>query len=749
MPWMLASILAAALLIAFAGHRIFRVQRAEIVEQRGLELAAIADLKIQELSRWRKERLSDARVTADNPYLADALSRLRPGSTDGANRGRLAALLASLQRHHQYAEAAIIEPSGEILVSGGVASGDLREHLREILAQRAPIVGAVITDLHLSTEGGKPHIGILQPLSAGLLLYLTVDPEVDIYPIIRRWPTPSPTGEVLLVRREGDEVVYLNELRHRAGTALRLRIPVSRTGLPAARAVTGFEGTTEGRDYRGVEVLAATRRVPETPWFVVATIDRAEVLGPIQARGRILGGLGVLSWLLATAAVLLLRRQQRLAHYRQRLAQSERHRGELTRAAEELRAGEEQRRRDLERLESIVALSETTGWSVPELLTEVLERSLALTGSRYGYLYRYDEGLRRFTLNSWSREVMPECAVTAPQTVYELEKTGIWGEAVRQRRAILVNDFAAGQPLKRGYPTGHVPLRNFLTIPVFSGAEIVAVLGVANKEGDYAEADVAQLKLLMGGVWRMVERQAATEDLRRTVRELQRSNAELEQFAYIASHDLQEPLRSISSFLQLLERRYRGRLDADGNEFIRFAVEGANRLQTMIEGLLAYSRIEQRPRVQKPVDLGQALEKALANLEVAIGDAGAVVTREPLPTVAADEGQLVQLLQNLIGNAIRYRGASPPRIHVTCERDAEGAIVRVRDNGIGIAPEHHQRIFDIFRRLHGPSVPGAGIGLALCRRIVGHAGGRIWVESEPGKGAIFSFTLPEGKGDAP
>lgn len=745
LPWVFASLAAAALLVVLAGHRVFLAQRADILAQRSAELAAIADLKVAELSRWRMERLSDSGVTADNPFLADALAGVRPGTLDGGTRGKLKAFLDSLKRRYRYDGAAIVEPSGAILVSSEIDNADFDEHLRETLAKRAPVVDTEFMDLHLPARGGKAHIGILQPLGARHLLYLIVDPAVDIYPIIQHWPTPSPSGEVLLVRRDGGEVVYLNELRHRGETALRLRFPLSRSELPAVRAVTGFEGVVPGIDYRGVAVLAALRRVPGTSWSVVAKIDRKEILGPIQSRGRALGLLGALLWLLAAATALLIRRQQRLAHLRLRLAESERHRGELTRAAEQLRAEEDLRRRDLERLENIAALAETTGWNVAELLSEVLERAIALTGSRYGYLYRYDEGLQRFALSSWSRDVMPECAVTAPETVYHLEKTGIWGESVRQRRAIVVNDFAAEHPLKKGYPAGHVALRNFLTIPVFSGSEIVAVLGVANKEGGYAEADVTQLKLLMGAVWRMIERQAATEDLRSAVKELQRSNTELEQFAYIASHDLQEPLRSISSFLQLLERRYPERLDDEGREFIRFAVEGANRLQAMIAGLLAYSRIGKRPPAPGPVDLGQALGKALANLAVAVREAGAVVTCDPLPTVRADGDQVVQLLQNLIDNAIKYRGTAPPRIHVSCEQEAAGPVVRVRDNGIGIAPEHQERIFNIFRRLHGPEIPGAGIGLALCRRIVENAGGSMAVASEPGQGAVFSFTLP-GKG---
>lgn len=747
LPWLLASTFGAALLLAIAGHRLFLAQRADILAHRSEALAAIADLKLQELGRWRRERLVDARVAADIPFLADALAGLRPGDPDELTRGTLVALLDSFRRHKQYRGAAILEPSGAILVARGIGAGDLEQHIRETLAGRAPIVDPFFTDLHPSALGTESHLGIFQPLGRGYRLFLLVDPAVDLFPIVKHWPTPSPSGEVLIVRRDGGDVVYLNELRHRAGAPLR--IPATRAELPAARALTGFEGVMEGVDYRGIDVLAVTRRVPGTSWFMVAKVDRAEVLDTIQERGRTVAVLGALMWLLATAALLLLRHQQRLAHYRQLLAESERHREELGRAAEVLHAEEAQRRRDLERLESIVALSQRTGLSTSELLNEALEEALALTGSGYGYLYHYDEERRHFTLNSWSRDVRPGCAVAGPLAMYGLDEAGLWGEAVRKRHEILVNDFAARPPLKRGFPEGHVPLRNFLSIPVFAGTQIVAVLWVANKDGDYTAGDVAQLKLLMSETWRVVERQGALEELRHTVAELRRSNDELEQFAYIASHDLQEPLRSISSFLQLIERRFRDRLDDDGREFIAFAVEGANHLQRMIEGLLEYSKIGRRPPAPATVDLGLALDQALAQLAVAIREAGAVVSSDPLPTVSGDERQFVRLFQNLVANAVKFHGDSPPHIHVSSEPDVTGVVVRVRDNGVGIAPEYQQRIFDIFRRLHGPEVPGAGIGLSLCRRIVECAGGRIWVESNQGMGATFSFTLPDSKGENP
>lgn len=244
------------------------------------------------------------------------------------------------------------------------------------------------------------------------------------------------------------------------------------------------------------------------------------------------------------------------------------------------------------------------------------------------------------------------------------------------------------------------------------------------------------IDLLADQLGRVVERLWAKD-------ELAKSNAELEQFAYVASHDLQEPLRMVSSYVQLLKSRYEGKLDSDADDFIGYAVDGARHMQNLTSDLLDYSRVGTRGRPPKPTNTRVALDHALANLKVAIDESGAVITHDSLPTAIADETQLVSLFQNLIVNAINFRGDDPPRIHVSAERKGGSYLFSVRDNGIGIKPEESERIFQIFHRLHTRAKrPGTGIGLAICKKIVERHGGRIWVESEPGKGSTFYFALP-------
>ena len=556
--------------------------------------------------------------------------------------------------------------------------------------------------------------------------------------------------------------------------------------------------------------------------------------------------------------------------------------------------------------------------SSPQRLTDfALEEGVRLTRSAIGYLAFMNEDETVLTMHAWSKTAMEQCAIQDKPIVYPVEKTGLWGEAVRQRKPVITNDYAAPNPRKKGYPAGHVEVRRHMNVPVFDGERIVAVAGVGNKEAPYDESDVQQLTLLMEGMWRLLQRKRADDELhkhrdhleelvairaadlkkaneqllgevagrRRAIEELQqaetkyrtllqstdqgiygvdresrcifinrsaadmlgyaaeeilgrnthdlvhhtrmdgsanpyaecpicrtlqtgegyrvdnevfwrregtsfpveysshplmqngvlmgavvaftnitqrreaeqklqetaaaleRSNKELEQFAYVASHDLQEPLRMVASYVQLLARRYHDQLDADANDFINFAVDGAKRMQTLINDLLAYSRVGTRGKAMVTTDCELVLQEALNNLQVTTAESHAVITHDPLPKVIGDAVQLNQLFQNLISNAIKFRKPGAiPHIQVTAERHAAEWRLAVRDDGIGIDLRNADRIFQIFQRLHTrEEYPGTGIGLAVCKKIVERHGGHIWVESQPGEGATFFFTLPAAK----
>ncbi|HMI51427.1 MAG TPA: ATP-binding protein, partial [Candidatus Saccharimonadales bacterium] len=255
--------------------------------------------------------------------------------------------------------------------------------------------------------------------------------------------------------------------------------------------------------------------------------------------------------------------------------------------------------------------------------------------------------------------------------------------------------------------------------------------------------------LVTAAIRNITERKQSEEHLVKTVRELKRSNDELQQFAYVASHDLQEPLRMVASYTQLLAQRYKGRLDSDADEFITYAVDGSTRMQGLIQDLLTYSRAGTNGKALRAISGETALNEALASLRATIEESGAIVTHDPLPTITTDGTQLAQVFQNLVGNAIKYHGAQTPQVHVSAAKNGGGEwIFSVRDNGMGIDPQYFDRIFVLFQRLHGPTkFKGTGIGLAICKKMLDGLGGRIWVESQPEKGSTFYFTVPERNGN--
>jgi light-regulated signal transduction histidine kinase (bacteriophytochrome) len=311
----------------------------------------------------------------------------------------------------------------------------------------------------------------------------------------------------------------------------------------------------------------------------------------------------------------------------------------------------------------------------------------------------------------------------------------------------------------------------YMVVPMLAGGELIGAISFGGDAGPFPPEQISiaqeaamqlaiaivqarlnarlkrqaeELELQVSERTREIEtRKLAESALSRHAEELKRSNAELEKFAYVASHDLQEPLRMIGGFAELIKKRYYDKLDADAREFIDYVVDGAARMRQLVDDLLVFSRVGTRGGDFVETPLQDGLDNALKNLRMAIGESGARITHDTLPQVVADRAQLVQLFQNLVGNAIKFRGTDAPCIHVGAEAHDHEWIVMVRDNGIGMEPQYADRVFEIFQRLHSVGqYPGTGVGLAICKKIVERHHGRIWVESELGRGATFCFALP-------
>lgn len=317
-------------------------------------------------------------------------------------------------------------------------------------------------------------------------------------------------------------------------------------------------------------------------------------------------------------------------------------------------------------------------------------------------------------------------------------------EKIRKNRyEIILADYRL--PEWNGMETVKLLRQEGLDIPVVlvSGAlgELKAVECIKQGAADYVLKD--HLARLPQSVRRAIEEKDLREENRRTQEELARSNRDLEQFAYVASHDLQEPLRMVATYTQLLAERYEGKLDENADKYIRYAVEGALRMQTLVQDLLAFSRVGRKQEAPQETDCNLVVRSVMANLQSAIQETGARISYPALPVLVAARSELVQLFQNLIGNAIKFRRAEAPEVRISARKRKKEWLFSVEDNGIGIAPQHVEDVFVIFKRLHTrEEYAGSGIGLAICKKIVEHNHGRIWVESKPGQGSIFRFTWP-------
>ncbi len=971
-------------------------------------LASIAKAKTQQILDWRADRTDRIRSLLESPILAIYLRRLAEVPEDKANLDLLRRRLESFVRNNGYTGAALIDQRGKILASAGKLPVPGCPEVKRLLKAPGVLAGPLLGEIHRDLAGASDMHVVGLALRSGSVNHIFLAAGINLaahfYPLLKTWPTASPSAETLIARREGGRVLYLNDLRNKKDAALNLSLPLETEGLPEAAALRGFEGIIRGKDYRGVPVLAYAAPVPGTDWAIVSKMDEAEVLADLRAPTvlllllvlALLGGAAAAFFLILhlqeeehlkdsehskeelLEKVRELAEAQRLAHignwtldlatnklywsdeiyrifeldkdkfgasygaflnaihpedrdavhkaytdslenrstynithrlllkdgkikyvtefcetfyggdgralrsvgtvqdvtaikdverefdhrdsilnsllnslsggvfmvevpsgkplYANRAAERLLGRGVLAAASKEnlsevyralrvpgrvpyppeempiLRGmqGEtsnvddmlvvrpdgtetfleiygtpvrdsqgvvwaslvsfqditERKRAEAERglnerrIESLLKLSSYRGGE-KELLDLALEEALKVTGSRIGYIYRYSEETRKFVLNTWSREVMPECKVINPQTEYELKKTGIWGEVVRQRKSIIVNDYDAPDPLKKGCPKDHVPLKNWLSVPIFSGGKIVGVVGIANRDGRYDEADVRQLTLMMDGVWRIMAQTASERQRDELNVRLKAKNDELENFLYITTHDLRTPLVNIQGFSQNVRsyfqeivkllgegprggERIKKLTDEKIPEALAYVQEGSRKMEALISALLKVSRAGRVELKPEKIEMEPLLRKIMDAMRFQLEEAGAVVEVSPgLPACCADPGAVSQIFSNLLDNAVKYRDpVRPLRVRITADKKNDFAVYSVADNGRGISGRDLKSIWAVFARPLSARQRGEGIGLPMVKRIAERSGGGITAESKEGSGSVFRVELP-------
>lgn len=653
--------------------------RSEIENQ----ISAIAELKVNELVRYRMERIGDANLLYKNESFTALVRRFfkKPGDKDA--RRQIQIWLSKYYTLYLYDNVCLFD-----------AHGSARISMPEVLPLATPTTSRIVAevlrsgqvtfqDFYRNEQNQEIYLSVLVPIldeqngSRALgVLVMYIDPLIHLYPYISRWPTPSRTAETLLIRREGNEVVFLNELRFQKNTALNLRFSLEENKeMPSVKAALGQEGIVEGIDYRGVPVFACLRAVPDSPWFIVARLDRSEVYASVRERLWILLSFMCVLLIGASMSIGFVWRRQTARFYRERYE-----------AAKTL----QEKNRQLQQAEAIAQLG---NWN------------LNISGNRLSWS---DEMYRIFGVNPADFDLTYEKMINLihPEDRAYLEQLT---ETIQREEKSNFECRIQRQDETLRHIAGRVELvRN-------SAGEAVSIFGTV--------LDVTELRF--------------------KERELQVKNDDLERFTYSISHDLKSPLVTIKAFLGYLEQDIRSRDKERMDKDLTYIRGAADKMSRMLDELLEFSRVGRKMNPSTEVPLQAVVQEALDLVAGSIAERNAQVqiTEEPV-ILYGDRLRLVEVFQNLIDNAVKYMGDQPaPRVEIGVEQDGDTIVLYVRDNGIGIDPRHQTKLFGLFEKLN-PGSEGTGIGLALVRRIVEVHGGKIWAESAgPGRGATFRFTL--------
>lgn len=708
--WWLSGMSALALALVVAGVLYYHFQTGVFRAQAERRLASIAELKVDELSTWYRERLSDARFYQNNRALAQLVARYLAAPDDQAIAGELRAWFSDTQGSHNYG-VFLTDAAGIVRLSLPANQPSIDDVLQGRVSRVLETGELRTADFYVGDAGDRAYLGVVMPLRTsgesarvqGTLVW-RLDPASFVYPLLGRWPTPTTTAELLLVRREGDEVVFLYPGRSGSGGPLQRRESTGQGDVAAVRAALGTRGIVDGRDSQGVPVLAAAVAVPNTDWVLLAQESQAETFAPL--RDRLWTTVAIVGALLlaAAATVGLLWRQQAAAHYRTLfLAEAE-----LRAKAEAWRHADQLLRFHVEN--SPLAMIE---WDRSFRVVNWSARAEAIFG------WSAEEVIGKHP-SEWSF-VHPDDVATVDATMGEMLSGRVPRNASRNR-----NRTRDGRVL-------HCEWYNSILLDAAGGTS--SVLSLAQDVSDRVRAEEGLRTLNIELEQRVAARTA----------QLEAKNRELEVFTYSVSHDLKAPLRAIEGYSRLLVDDHSDALDDEAQLFLANIRQAAANMGRLIDDLLAYSRLERRPSQRSSCSLPALVDGLLSERALEIAAREVVVTRRlPDEPIVVDTPSLSIALGNLIDNALKFSAASaPPTLEIGADTTDAGTHVWVRDNGVGFDMKYSERIFDIFQRLHrAEEYPGTGIGLAIVRKSMERLGGRARAEGRPGQGATFHLELP-------
>lgn len=670
--------------ILLAGYFYFETIRTNYIESERQSLSVIAEFQSKELTQWRKERIGDAANIANNELMLELLRQSSHGRVQINLHNQVDRWLRAVQLQNQYDRIAVVDRSQRVILATPEEGINIARRVLQTIAEAESTGKITFVDFHRNEFNNRIYLSIIIPITEfgsskkflGSVI-LRIDPEIYLFPLMERSSDLNSNLVTLLVRRDKDEVLFLHSLDDSVNAALKMRIPIQNKEVVAVQAVLGARGNVEGVDYRGIPVYGCVMPIQNSPWFLIAKVDK-QVVHNLATENLLIVIFVVAILILATGSVIgYAIRHQQLGYLREKYKS----------------------------VQQVAFLREIIQNSLNEIYIfhpETLQCTFANDVACTNLGYTMEELLGK-NIRSIRADVSEEEYRQIPKQMESDAKTMMVTETTHRRK-------------------------NGTTYPVEAHYQLTAT-----DEGNFFVAIANDI----------TSRKQSERKIQRALKELERSNKELEQFAYVASHDLQEPLRMVASYTQLIERRYKDKLDSDANEFIRFAVEGAMRMQRLISDLLEYSRLSTRKKDFEPIDVHSVLGEVIVNLLFKIQETSAIITNEDLPEIYADRSQIVRLFQNLIDNALKYKKNDIiPRIHISSVEHDDHYEFMINDNGIGIDPKYQERVFIIFQRLHNKEeYGGSGIGLAICKKIAERHGGTIWFESVPGEGTTFHITF--------
>jgi len=713
-----------SLFIIVVAFLLYQSQKKDLKSAAEQQINAIADLKVREIESWRKERIDDARFIFTNQIFAYGVGRYLAGSLSPGGKEDIFSLLKAMRESHHHKNILLLDKDKKVRWSAEPPRMDFSEIHAPVVGEALATKSIILSDFYIDKKTNDVHLTISIPLlfsrngreSILGVVIIVIDPELRLYPAVKTWPVPGSSGEALIIHREGNEVVYLNQLRNAVNRPMLMRRSIDERELPAVKAVMGRRGIVGGVDYRGETIIASIRPIPDSNWYLIAKIDEKEIYAPMAQRFWIITFFVIAIIIICGAVITHIWRYQESKYYRRRMEQEDKSKALYARSLIEAS------------LDPLVTIN------VDGKIMDVNSSTELVTGLTRTQLIGSDFS-EHFT--------QPEKAKEGYQLVFKKGAVRDYPLAIRsssgQVTEVLYN--ASVYKDASGAPQG-----------VFAAARDVTELRRTQQELKKAHDDL-ELRVRE----RTKQLQTANKALEAEIREkkeaekllqlrtllLEATNKELESFDYSISHDLRAPLRAIDGYSRMILRDQPDRLDNEGKRRLELIRTNTQIMGKLIDNLLSFSRLVRLELTKSRLNMEDLINDVWHELQIINPGRNMFISIKEIPAGWGDRILVKQVYSNLLSNAVKYtRTKSEALIEAGGYTDGDENIYYVKDNGVGFDMEYYDKLFGVFQRLHGSDdYEGTGVGLAIVQRIIHRHGGRVWAESKVDEGAIFYFTL--------